>query len=619
MSMSPRSKLVLFSLLVGILLTATLLLWPDRDARVGNDEPDTPPAAPPESAGPVPGDLCLQPVPDGMDSVSLTEQRIALTGDFLQGLIAEDFYWQEMDLIVEAVELPPEAKEALVLSSLEFSPSIVDPTSPVNTFTQGTAAERRHLDAVLNSPDWQQRLAELPEDSDRKVFGANTLYSRVLASPQINTDIVRSLLDRGFEASQVDVAFAVTRRIDPVVIRLMIDNLNNTRPELFGLSKSMPTVGMVIVRFNQPDLLKHWLDKVPDSGLEDYGINELDLQPIPVPGKEEDALEVMKVLLDAGRSYATRVGYQKLQTWAMVNRSDRIHPPIHEVNANIEPRLDSLESMLSDNTAQLQAALDREQQCQPETADDESSSPAGPRQRGEKSVSPEALPPDVMDEMFANFAAQLLQGMNDPKFVSDFQAALKQNNWPVLLEQMGQLRGSEAEPGVLQLLVGKALATGVSEEVLDDLIEAGAEVPEDAIVGIAGARQYQMLDILLARGVDPGRVNLMGMNALGVVAKVGDSSAPARAFFNRLIELGVSVNTDTEVIDPLHHALNAPTGEAAAYYAGVLLNNGAIFKPIHREQLAGLQQTNPQKYHYLITTVPEFAEFLPDEYSPPPE
>ena len=189
MSMSPRSKLVLFSLLVGILLTATLLLWPDRDARVGNDEPDTPPAAPPESAGPPPGDLCLQPVPDGMDSVSLTEQRIALTGDFLQGLIAEDIYWQEMDLIVEAVELPPEAKEALVLPSLEFSPSIVDPTSPVNTFTQGTVAERRHLDAVLNSPDWQQRLAELPEDSDRKVFGANTLYSRVLASLQINTDI----------------------------------------------------------------------------------------------------------------------------------------------------------------------------------------------------------------------------------------------------------------------------------------------------------------------------------------------------------------------------------------------------------------------------------------------
>ena len=614
-----KARLVV-PLALGGVLTILILLWAYQDEpSPENNVPDVPAQPVVPSTSPASNDLidpCLEPVPDGMDLVSLTKERIALTSDYLQGLIADGIHWQELDLIVDAVELPLQVKEELVISSIKLDLPLIDPDSPIHEFTEATEEERRYLDSILHSTEWRKRLDSLPKDSDRKIYSTGTLYSHFLlrSSGQTTSKIVSGLLELGFKPSQTDISGAVFKRLEPSVIMMMIDKVNNTKAEVSSVLKGMPTVAMTMVYANRPLLLKYWLDKVPDSGLEDYGINELDLQAIPFPGAEDEALEVVKVLLDAGRTYSTLIGHRKLETWTRIQNTDRIHPPAHEVNADIQPAFDSLESLLGDNTVQLKAAVDRKQECQSEPADKMALS-TNQEQQDIAGLNAIQNPLALMDSLFDRIVEELFQGLGDPEFVKDFQAAIRQKNWPGLLEQVSKIHDSEVGPVALSLVMNKALSAGISEDVLDDFLAAGAQMPEDAITLIAASRQYEMLDMLIDRGANTGGVSVFGMNALGMVAAGGDNSASARAFFKRLIVLGVDVNSDTEALDPLHYALNSPFKEGAAYYTSVLLKNGATFGDTHQGQLDEIRRTNLSKYNYLISTVPEFAIFLPEKDS----
>lgn len=540
----------------------------------------------------------------------LVSARTLIAEEHFRTLGKENTDWETIDYQADMVSLEPQSAHLIVLSAIDFEHRTLAENN-LQGFNAITEAEKKQLDSILYTNDVSQ-VSSLPDGLGKKLFDSLPLFSYVLLrGPEVSNELIQRLLSKDYAVYQIDIISAISTDVDQATIQQMIQANRDTEPEVFVYGTEVTTVGLTAIRKNDPDILQQWLTHIPTSGFEEIGITELDLQPVPAIHEIETATQVVSSLLEAGRVYKTIAGYRKLKSWApeewMVENASVISRPVHGYEADYADQLDRLKTLLSENTIKVGALKDVLIKCNvkvDQEADKQlSGAPISLAAQMEKVV---ANNRNKLDGLIADQVADLM-GSGESQSGEKLAKAYIDNDWEILFEFVDEVKGTENEKVIVDLLMHRAITSGSAEQ-LGRLFEYGARLPEDAILSLIKAGNFEIFDTLVTYGADYTYTDPMGMNTLGAIARFSDGSKEAKALFDRLVDMKMPTATNEELLDPLYYAISSITKNDSAHFINKLLDSGATIRPIHTSALERLRKENFDHYLELMQDAPGLFE-----------
>ncbi|MGZ9899135.1 hypothetical protein [Shewanella gaetbuli] len=177
---------------------------------------------------------------------------------------------------------------------------------------------------------------------------------------------------------------------------------------------------------------------------------------------------------------------------------------------------------------------------------------------------------------------------------------MNEGDWKRFLELNTKI--FEISPDLMSLAILQAITANAPLSVIEELIFAGGEIPEQAILVLALKRNYELARSLTSYGLDLYYVDDQQRNAY-YFAAMGDSNNPEFLFF--LARNNVSFVYPDEGDDALSLLIKAPRVYAKSESIATIIKLGHRITNNHLELMNDLKNSDNTAYHYLANSVPE--------------
>ncbi|MCL1052237.1 hypothetical protein L2755_21870 [Shewanella abyssi] len=184
------------------------------------------------------------------------------------------------------------------------------------------------------------------------------------------------------------------------------------------------------------------------------------------------------------------------------------------------------------------------------------------------------------------------------KRARDIQDALNEGDWKRFLEL--NTRIFEISPDLMSLAILQAITANAPLSVIEELIFAGGEIPEQAILVLAIKRNYELASSLTPYGLDLYYVDDQQRNAY-YFAAMGSSDNPEFLFF--LARNNVSFVYPEDGDDALSLLIKAPSINAKSESIATIIKLGHRITNIHLQLMNDLKNRDDKTYKYLVNSV----------------
>ena len=207
--------------------------------------------------------------------------------------------------------------------------------------------ETKKLLSLVSDSELGYVAMHLGADSDRKLCSGIPFFTFVLQNlPDKSPYVLSELYSQGYNPTLFDLAMTLTVNPEDQVVAGLVQEINVS-------SDSWPANGnaqvtLLLASMFLPDALSLWVNKTQAEY--DPGTREdvLDFLPTPTKVKQTEAVQTVEILLNAGQSIQTRLGYHHLLTWMprdwVAANESRLVLPAGKLEPETESHLAELET-----------------------------------------------------------------------------------------------------------------------------------------------------------------------------------------------------------------------------------------------------------------------------------
>ncbi len=406
--------------------------------------------------------------------------------------------------------------------------------------------------------------------------GNSILSNTILHDTAIPFSVVEQLLNAGLAPNFVELVKLTKANLPLDIINLVAGYATDDINQFWYEQYRENTLTMLAASKFNYELFEYWFNLgVPATGGE-FDFSAMDMIATPTNGEEiKQATKIFKLLADNNVNPYDQRTLSKIKKWLSLDIQQNYHP--YFLN-NAEIKITGAEFEISKKLASaigyknkvLDSANIRKLKCDKER---------------------EALSETFVENSDKSLAGSPLIKELTSDFVLKLSQAKNSGNWENYLLDTDEMVEQTGLGEMYNIALMMAIQSNSPISVIDDLLERGATIPENAIFTLAMNSNLELTKKLIPRGLNIHYKSQQQRNALYYASTLNASIE----MFDFLLNNGVSVTKAGDLLD----VLLAKQISNTAYYSKQLVARGYQITKKHKNAYEKLKVTNIQLHESL--------------------